>query len=58
MTQWLWRAGTIFAYGQTGTGKTFQMEGLADEKNKGVESPHIRPHFPARRDLHRDGPAC
>src|SRR5690242_8901002 len=28
--------GTIFAYGQTGTGKTFTMEGLTDEKNKGV----------------------
>ena len=24
-------SGTIFAYGQTGTGKTFTMEGIKDE---------------------------
>lgn len=30
-------SGTIFAYGQTGTGKTFTMEGdLSDQNVKGV----------------------
>jgi len=29
--------GTIFAYGQTGTGKTFTMEGIKDDaENMGV----------------------
>ncbi len=28
--------GTIFAYGQTGTGKTFTMEGVDNEKDKGI----------------------
>jgi len=28
--------GTIFAYGQTGTGKTFTMEGAKDPKDKGI----------------------
>jgi hypothetical protein len=29
--------GTIFAYGQTGTGKTFTMEGVADKQDlKGI----------------------
>ena len=28
--------GTIFCYGQTGTGKTFTMEGTSDDKNKGI----------------------
>ena len=28
--------GTIFAYGQTGTGKTFTMEGNDNEKDKGI----------------------
>jgi hypothetical protein len=29
--------GTIFAYGQTGTGKTFTMEGVADKQElKGI----------------------
>ena len=28
--------GTIFAYGQTGTGKTFTMEGVNNAQNKGI----------------------
>ncbi len=28
--------GTIFAYGQTGTGKTFTMEGAESEEMKGI----------------------
>ena len=28
--------GTIFAYGQTGTGKTFTMTGVGDDKNQGI----------------------
>lgn len=29
--------GCVFAYGQTGTGKTFTMEGIVDEKeNEGI----------------------
>ena len=28
--------GTIFAYGQTGTGKTFTMEGNDNERDKGI----------------------
>jgi len=28
--------GTIFAYGQTGTGKTYTMEGIAKDGNEGV----------------------
>ena len=28
--------GTIFAYGQTGTGKTYTMEGLTTDGNQGV----------------------
>jgi len=28
--------GTVFAYGQTGTGKTYTMEGSKDESSKGI----------------------
>ncbi len=46
--------GTIFAYGQTGTGKTFTMEGVRDdEEKKGViprSFDHVFSHIAASRD--------
>lgn len=46
--------GTIFAYGQTGTGKTFTMEGLrGDEEKKGViprSFEHIFSHIAQSKD--------
>ncbi|KAH0785671.1 Kinesin motor domain containing protein [Histomonas meleagridis] len=48
--------GTIFAYGQTGTGKTFTMEGDTKGKNRGIEFrafEHIFDYMTANSDSHK-----
>ena len=45
--------GTVFAYGQTGTGKTYTMEGGVGEASKGIipqSISHIFSHVEAHRD--------
>jgi kinesin family protein 3/17 len=48
--------GTIFAYGQTGTGKTFTMDGLPDPEGRGIVPrafEHIFDYMTANADTHR-----
>jgi hypothetical protein len=44
--------GTIFAYGQTGTGKTFTMEGTVLAKGRRVRHPSSEGHRPASHRFH------
>jgi len=48
--------GTIFAYGQTGTGKTYTMDGIKDTPNKGIVPrafEHIFDYITAHSDSHK-----
>ena len=48
--------GTIFAYGQTGTGKTYTMDGIPDTPNKGIVPrafEHIFDFITANEDSHK-----
>lgn len=46
--------GTVFAYGQTGTGKTYTMEGGKDELSKGI-IPQSFAHIFAHIEEHSNG---
>eukprot|EP00118_Oscarella_pearsei_P008575 m.45100 g.45100 ORF g.45100 m.45100 type:complete len:116 (+) comp33564_c0_seq7:309-656(+) len=56
-TFFLFRSGTIFAYGQTGTGKTFTMEGIrSDVEQRGVipnSFDHVFTHIARSHDQAR-----
>ena len=53
--------GTIFAYGQTGTGKTYTMDGGSDDATKGITPrafEHIFDYITTHSDSHRFSVTC